>query len=114
MNLQRKFLIYTIRYAHSRNNFLYDYFPFIKINLVIELAKREQCLLAHYLSHCDLQNLIQQSKLPTKEYFLMSFDSKQSLNQRIKSLSLVLNVLNLFLTKPDFLEQYFELTIRFG
>ena len=44
----------------------------------------------------------------------MSFHLKQSLNQRIKSLSLVLNVLNLFVTKPDFLEQYFELTIRFG
>ena len=44
----------------------------------------------------------------------MSFHLKQSLNQRIKSLSLVLNVLNLFVTEPDFLEQYFELTIRFG
>ena len=44
----------------------------------------------------------------------MSFQLKQSLNQRIKSLSLVLNVLNLFVTKSDFLEQYFELTIRFG
>jgi hypothetical protein len=44
----------------------------------------------------------------------MSFHLKQFLNQRIKSLSLVLNFLNLFVTKPDFLEQYFELTIRFG
>ena len=44
--------------AHSLNNFLHDYFPFIKINLVIELAKREQCPPTHYLKRCDLQNLI--------------------------------------------------------
>ena len=114
MNLQRKCLIYTVHCVHSLNNFLLHYYPFIKLNLLIELAKRGQCLPAHYLSHCDLQNLIQKRKLLAKDYFLMSFHLKQSLNQRIKSLSLVLNVLNLFVTKPDFLEQYFELTIRFG
>jgi hypothetical protein len=106
LNLQRKFLIYTIRCAHSRNNFLYDYFPFIKINLVIELAKREYYPPTHYLKHYDLQNLIQQSKLLTKEYFLLSFDSKQSLNQRIKCLSLVLGFPHPSVAISDFLNQY--------
>ena len=92
--------------AHSLNNFLHDYFPFIKINLVIELAKREQCPPTHYPKNCDLQNLIQQSKLLTKEYFLLSFDSKQSLNQRIKCPSLVLGFLHLSDTIAYFFNQY--------
>ena len=41
------------------NNFPFDHYPFIKPNLVIQLLKSEQYLLAHYLNNYDLQNLAQ-------------------------------------------------------
>ena len=41
------------------DNLKFDHYPFIKPNLVIQLLKSEQYLLAHYLNNYDLQNLAQ-------------------------------------------------------
>ena len=50
--------MYIFHCVNSVNNFQYDHYPFIKPDLVIQHARREQCLPSHYLKHCDLQNLI--------------------------------------------------------
>ena len=46
--------------VNSVYNFQFDHYPFIKLDLVIQHAKREQSLPTHYFSHCDLQNLLRQ------------------------------------------------------
>lgn len=52
--------MYTVNCFNFIDNFLNDHYPFVKSNLVIELVKRGQFLLIHYLRNRDLQNLIQQ------------------------------------------------------
>jgi hypothetical protein len=53
--------MYKFHFVNSINNFLYDHYPFIKLDLTIQLSKHELCQFIHYLKHCDLQNLIQQN-----------------------------------------------------